>query len=337
MAQTAPGNTTLANIKKLLLPVTLAKAGWAIVEAREDVQGVPYDVAAGKAELHRRLEDVAGVALSVQPFSDPELDAGPNLEVVARIGVGYDAVDVPALTRRKHPADDRRHRQFGQRRRGRHLSDDVAGAARRGDGRRWSRRAAGATATRNICRSICTARPCWSSASARSDRARRGGSPRWNATCWYTILISIPRRSAAPDTSRSAISTRRFARADFVTIHCPKTPETVGLFNAARLSRMKPSAYLVNTARGGIIDEKALHDALTRRKIAGAALDVFDQEPTPTDNPLLQLDNFICAPHMAGVTQEAVERMAIVTVQNMLSVLDAKPNRENVVNKEVLG
>ena len=126
------------------------------------------------------------------------------------------------------------------------------------------------------------------------------------------------------------------ARADFITIHCPKTPETTGLFNAARIARMKRTAFLVNTARGGIVDEKALYDALKHNRIAGAALDVFDQEPTPTDNPLLKLDNFICAPHMAGVTQEAVARMAVVTVQNMLSVLDGKPNRENVVNKEVL-
>ena len=70
-------------------------------------------------------------------------------------------------------------------------------------------------------------------------------------------------------------------RADFVTIHCPKTPETVGMFNAARLARMKPTAYLVNTARGGIIDEPALHAALTSGKLAGAGLDVFEQEPTP--------------------------------------------------------
>ncbi len=88
------------NIKKLLLPTTMAKAGWAIVEAREDVEGVPYDVRMAKPEFHALLEDAAGVALSVQPFSNPELDAGANLEVVARIGVGYDAVDVPALTRR---------------------------------------------------------------------------------------------------------------------------------------------------------------------------------------------------------------------------------------------
>ena len=106
--------------------------------------------------------------------------------------------------------------------------------------------------------------------------------------------------------------------------------------NSKKVAHMKRTAFIVNTARGGIIDEKALYEALRENRIAGAALDVFDQEPTPTDNPLLKLDNFICAPHMAGVTQEAVARMAVVTVQNMLSVLDGKPNRENVVNKEVL-
>src|SRR5437660_6264358 len=98
MAQSAPTNR-----KKLLLPTTMAKAGWAIVEARDDVEGVSFVPTVPKAELHRLLEDVAGVVLGVQPFSDPELDAAPALEVVSRIGVGYDAVDVPALTRRKIP------------------------------------------------------------------------------------------------------------------------------------------------------------------------------------------------------------------------------------------
>src|SRR5207302_5865263 len=126
------------------------------------------------------------------------------------------------------------------------------------------------------------------------------------------------------------------ARADFITIHCPKTPETTGLFNAARLARMKRTAYLVNTARGGIVDEKALHDALKTNRIAGAALDVFDQEPTPQDNPLLTLPNFIAAPHVAGVTREAVDRMGGAAVENILSVLDGKPILDNIVNREVL-
>jgi D-3-phosphoglycerate dehydrogenase / 2-oxoglutarate reductase len=96
-------STTGTNRKKLLLPTTMSKAGWALVEARDDVEGVSFVPTVPKTELHRLLEDVAGVALGVQPFSDPELDAAPELEVVSRIGVGYDAVDVPALTRRRIP------------------------------------------------------------------------------------------------------------------------------------------------------------------------------------------------------------------------------------------
>ncbi len=88
--------------------------------------------------------------------------------------------------------------------------------------------------------------------------------------------------------------------ADFVSIHCPKTPETVGMFNAARLKRMKPTAYLINTARGGIIDEPALYDALVSGKLAGAGLDVFEQEPPPVGHSLFELPNVIMAPHVAG-------------------------------------
>jgi D-3-phosphoglycerate dehydrogenase len=108
------------------------------------------------------------------------------------------------------------------------------------------------------------------------------------------------------------------------------------MFGAAQFARMKPSAYIVNTARGGIIDERALHAALTSGKIAAAGLDVFEQEPTSMDNPLLKLDNVITSPHMAGVTTEAVANMAAATAQNILSVLDGRPNRDNVINKEVL-
>jgi len=108
------------------------------------------------------------------------------------------------------------------------------------------------------------------------------------------------------------------------------------MFNAARQARMKRSAYLVNTARVGIIDERALHAALTSGQLAGAGLDVFDMEPTPVDNALLSLDTVITSPHMAGVTTEAVAGMARVTAENILSVLDGRPNRDNVINQDVL-
>jgi D-3-phosphoglycerate dehydrogenase len=126
-------------------------------------------------------------------------------------------------------------------------------------------------------------------------------------------------------------------RADFVSIHCPKTPETVGMFNAARLKRMKPSAYLINTARGGIVDEPALHEALVSGRLAGAGLDVFELEPPPSGHSLFELPNVIMAPHVAGVTREAVDRMSEQTALNILSALDGEPIRQNVINQDVLG
>jgi phosphoglycerate dehydrogenase-like enzyme len=94
------------------------------------------------------------------------------------------------------------------------------------------------------------------------------------------------------------------AEADYLAINCPLTPETRGLIGAAQLARMKPTAYLVNTARGGIVNEAALAEALRAERIAGAALDVFDQEPPPPDNPLLRLENVILAPHAIAWTDE---------------------------------
>jgi D-3-phosphoglycerate dehydrogenase len=125
-------------------------------------------------------------------------------------------------------------------------------------------------------------------------------------------------------------------RADYVTIHCPKTRETVGMFDAARIARMKPGARLINTARGGLVDEAALYAALSKRKLAGAGIDVFSPEPPLTDNPLFTLANVITGPHMAGNTRESLDRAAVTVVKNLLSVLDGKPNREFVVNPESL-
>jgi D-3-phosphoglycerate dehydrogenase len=102
------------------------------------------------------------------------------------------------------------------------------------------------------------------------------------------------------------------------------------------MKRMKPTAYLINTARGGIVDEKALYDALVTRKIAGAGLDVFEVEPPPVGQPLHSLPNVIMAPHVAGVTVEAVSRMSEQTARNILSVLDGEPIRINVINQDVL-
>ena len=125
-------------------------------------------------------------------------------------------------------------------------------------------------------------------------------------------------------------------KVDFVSIHCPKSPDTVNMFNAETLALMKPDAFLVNTARGGIVNEEALYAALTSGKLRGAGLDVLDREPPDAKNKLFGLENVIFSPHMAGVTREASDRMAITAIENILSVFDGRPNAANVVNKEVL-
>ena len=108
------------------------------------------------------------------------------------------------------------------------------------------------------------------------------------------------------------------------------------MFNSETLALMKPDAFLVNTARGGIVDETDLHAALTGGVIMAAGIDVLDREPPDPDNPLLTLDNVITAPHMAGVTRESIDRMAVQAVKNVLSVFDGAPIVENVINPEVL-
>jgi D-3-phosphoglycerate dehydrogenase len=122
---------------------------------------------------------------------------------------------------------------------------------------------------------------------------------------------------------------------DFVSVNCVLTPKTVGLIGERELKLMKKSAYLVNTARGPIIDEKALYKALTQHWIAEAALDVFEKEPPESDNPLLVLENLLPTPHLGSFTEEALRNISVICAEDVLKVLHGeKP--VNLVNREVL-
>lgn len=108
--------------------------------------------------------------------------------------------------------------------------------------------------------------------------------------------------------------------ADFITCHVPATPETKHMFNAARFGKMKPTAYLINTSRGEIIDENALYEALKAGKLAGAALDVYEAEP-PTNKQLLCLPNVVCTPHIGAQTKEAQELASTVIAEKVIQIL----------------
>ena len=111
------------------------------------------------------------------------------------------------------------------------------------------------------------------------------------------------------------------ARADFLTVHTPLTNETRALINAGAFAKMKTGARVINCARGGLIDERALYDAITSGKIAGAALDVFEQEPPPADHPLLALDQVIVTPHLGASTAEAQQAVAVTVAEQMRDYL----------------
>jgi D-3-phosphoglycerate dehydrogenase / 2-oxoglutarate reductase len=327
-----------SNKKKIFITESFSQAGRILLGERDDIEMIEFSNMISAGDFQAKLREhapVHGVALGATRFGETELEASGDMQVVTRIGVGFDAVDVPALSRRKVPLM-------------------VAGTAN-----------SPSVAEQAIFMMLTLAKRASEMDSIVKDNkwaARLGALPydlfgktvlivgfgrigtRTAKRCLameMNVLIYDPYKPAADIRAAGcepvADLDAALPRADFVSIHCPKNPETVGMFSAARLKLMKPTAYLVNTARGGIIDEKALHEALVSKKLAGAGLDVFEQEPPPAGNPLLGLPNVITAPHVAGVTREAVDRMSEQTALNILSALDGSPIRQNVINPDVLG
>jgi D-3-phosphoglycerate dehydrogenase len=138
----------------------------------------------------------------------------------------------------------------------------------------------------------------------------------------YHDLVSYPDTEA--ELKAKAVSLDELLKsADFVSVHVPLLPTTRGMINSEVFAAMKPSAYLINSSRGAVVDQDALIEALNQGLIAGAGLDVFDPEPLPGDHPLYQMDNVILSPHMAGHTDEALYRMA-QAYQDVLAVIEGR-------------
>lgn len=319
--------------KLVLLPSTMAAAGWRAVRARSDIEAVAFEASLAKTEFHALLARAYAVGLSMTPFGAEELQAAPNLRVVARHGVGYDAVDVAALTSARIPlmitgvanspsvAEHALYLMLELAKRGRAFHNMVAQ-------HRWSERMQ-ALPVDLFEKTVLIVG--FGRIGSRLSKMCLGLNMRVTVYDPYVEAPIIRAAGCHPATDLDAA----LAEADFVSINCPKTQETTGMIAQAQLARMKPTAYIANTARGGIIDERALHAALSEGRIAGAGLDVFEREPPEQENPLFALPNVLLAPHMAGVTREALARMGELMVSNILSVLDGRPEIGNVVNQQI--
>ncbi len=144
------------------------------------------------------------------------------------------------------------------------------------------------------------------------------------------VVVCDPTAGFAPPFVRFVELDALFRESDVVSLHCPLTPETARLINARRLALMKPTAFLLNTSRGPLVDENALAEALNTGRIAGAAVDVLSTEPPPADNALLTVRNCLITPHLAWATRGARSRLMRIAVENVRAFLDGKP--KNVVN-----
>ncbi len=331
--------TAATNKKKVLVTETFSASGMAVLKERSDVETLTFPNAISAADFNTLLKQhapVHAVALGGTGFGENELNSSGDMRVVTRIGVGFDAVDIPSLNKRKIPlmttgianspsvAEAALFMMLALAKRGAELDAMVKQ-------NRWADRVK--TIPFDVLGKTVIV-VGFGRIGTRTVQALPGDG---DERRWCTTRSSRPRRFLPRAPKPVSDLDAALPRADFVSIHCPKSPETVGMFNAARLSKLKPSAYLINTARGGIVDEAALHAALTTGKLAGAGLDVFASEPPKPDNPLFKLDTVITAPHLAGVTREAQDRMSLQTAKNILSVFDGDIIRDNVVNKEALG
>jgi glycerate dehydrogenase len=144
------------------------------------------------------------------------------------------------------------------------------------------------------------------------------------------VLAYHPHACTAPPAVRFVGLDTLFAESDVVSLHCPLTAQTANLVNAPRLAQMKPTALLLNTSRGALVDETALADALNSGRIAGAGLDVLSVEPPRADNPLLAAKNCLITPHLAWGTRAARSRLLKIAVENVRAFLRGQP--QNVVN-----
>ncbi|MCW2133663.1 phosphoglycerate dehydrogenase [Arthrobacter sp. VKM Ac-2550] len=276
----------------------------------------PYTGAREPAERKTLFNGIDGAILASESVSADMLAEAHGLKVLARSGVGYDSIDVPAaaaLGIRVCNAPGTNHHSVAELTVGliimaaRRLAD-VTNAVRRGQ---WPRDAGHEL--------------------HRSTLGIVGYGPSGRATArlglalGMTVMVHTSHPDAEDTPVRFADLDTVIAGADYLSLHTRADKTSQKLIDAPRLQRMKPSAVLINTARGSLVDEDALADALRAGTIAGAALDVLENEPLPKDSPLRHLDNLIITSHLAGQTAEARTRAGMAAAH---AVIDVLANRE---------
>ena len=318
---------------RVMVQMPLSEGLMSVFNNRPDVE-VERFTELSEANILQHIGNYDAAILGIAPFTPAIVEKADRMKVVARHGVGYDAVNVPALTKAGIPLA-------------------VAGTANSVTVAEHSLFFMLALAKQAIPYDrevrkgnwdVRYQKPAFDLAGKKvlvlgMGRIGRRLVPMLKAMSMdvhvydpYIIQDSITTMGATIVEDFRAV----IGEFDFVSVNCPKNEDTTGLIGKAEIEAMKPTAFLVNTARGGIIDEADLLDCMKRNVIAGAGIDPFVVEPATAQEPLFQLDNVIFSPHSAGVTEESMFRMGANTAQNVVDCFDGKLDPANVINKEVL-
>ena len=323
-----------SNKYKVLVVQGLHEQGLEMLKQRSDIE-FKVLLSDDENEILEAAKDVNGITVRTAQITEKIINSSKNLQVISRHGVGYDSINLKSLNNKKIPLTIAAHSNMIS------VSEQAMffllalnknifyydDFTRKGD---WTNRwdvKAWDLAQKNIL-VIGFGR-------IGSNFVKRALAFDMNVYVYdpYVEKEKVKISGAIPVDNIS----ENLQKMDAVTLHCPKNDETTNLFTKKEFNLMKKSSFIINCARGGILNEEDLYEALKNENISGAGLDVFDVEPTPSSNPLFKLNNVILSPHIAGVTVESTVRMATETVQNVLDVLDDKVNQSVVINNKEIG
>jgi len=321
---------------KVYVTREISERGLRMIKERFDAEVWPEYAPPPKEVIIQKARNVNALATLLSDKIDAEVfDVAPKLGIVAQMAVGFDNIDLKEATKRgiyvtntpgvltettadfawallmavaRRVVEADKYVRTGQWKVGWHPSmlsgRDVYGAT------------IGIVGAGRI-------------GSAVAERAKG-----FNMKILYYDVISRPELEKKLDAKRVDLDTL-LRESDFVSVHVPLMKETHHLINEKRLKLMKKTAYLINNSRGPVVDETALYKALKEGLIAGAALDVFEREPTPVDNQILTLDNVLVAPHISSASHETRSKMAEMVAENLVAFFEGK-TPPNLVNPEVL-
>lgn len=321
----------------IILSGDVHESALALLEARDDITYTKVAEGSGHSDtppLTAHIAAADGLMVRAAAVDAPTIAAGNRLRVVSRHGVGYDGIDVPALTARGIPLM-------------------VAGHANA---------VTVAEQTFTLLLSLLKQVPQYDKAVRSGNYAVRNTMSMSDLMGKHMLIVGFGRIGARvarlaeafgcritvadPFVLRNSIEAVGYSyledfrdglpAADIVTFHMPGAYGGTPVVGEREFALFKPGAILINCARGTLLDEEQLVARLQDGTLRGAGLDVTRQEPPAPDNPLLQLDNVILTPHAAAASIEAFARMGQTAVQNILDVLDGKPNPGNVINRDVL-